>query len=36
MGRKDPNQTNKQNNVLVVMHHLLYVTSFWNVAILHK
>ena len=24
------------HNVLVVTHHSLYVTSFWNVATLHK
>ena len=26
----------KEENVLVATHHSLYVTSFWNVATLHK
>ena len=29
-------QGKSTHNVLVATHHSLYVTSFWNVAILHK
>ena len=29
-------QGESSHNVLVVTHHSLYVTSFWNVATLHK
>ena len=29
-------QGESNHNVLVAMHHSLYVTSFWSVAILHK